>query len=361
MGQSIFTNGLSMLADNTNPEFTDRNRWLFSGLVESGAWRRPRGAPDLLGNIFAYDDQNIYSLDHNIDRSQTLGSAKVYAYVNPKSQGKTGMNSKLKGIERLWNKSYRGNNDRLKSLVATDNHLFVIADRGGLNIYAQSDRDARITIHEKVSGTILNHIRIPSAPVFDGMAINDQFMIVSLMDGTVLCLQPSDANIAAIGGDAEVVTKLRVNCGSLTDYTDKQGRLWHADQEFEQGSWGYVDGGIVTRNPQDIFDSEDDRLFLTEHYSMSAYRFPVKNGSYRIKLHFAETWKGNNAVGKRAIDVRAEDVEMVKGLDVFKNAGERVFAPCTIEKVIAVIDNELTLEFSGKGFMINAIEFQAIP
>ena len=52
---------------------------------------------------------------------------------------------------------------------------------------------------------------------------------------------------------------------------------------------------------------------------------------------------------------------MVKGLDVFKNAGERVFAPCTIEKVIAVIDNELTLEFSGKGFMINAIEFQAIP
>jgi len=125
--------------------------------------------------------------------------------------------------------------------------------------------------------------------------------------------------------------------------------------------WGYVGGKAVTRADAEVKNTQDKAVYLNEHYSMSAYRIPVANGTYAVKLHFAETYDKITEAGQRVFSVAIEGKTLLADFDVFKEAGNQGFAAVVKEFEAQVKDGELTIEFTPKvqNPMINGIEVQA--
>jgi endoglucanase len=115
---------------------------------------------------------------------------------------------------------------------------------------------------------------------------------------------------------------LRVNCAAYDPYTDKAGNLWLPDQYFEgDNTWGVVDGMTVDRGELDITDSDAPKIYETECYMMSAYKFKVPNGKYTVRLHFAETYDGIMDEGERVFSVKINDKVVLEDFDPYKEAG----------------------------------------
>ena len=63
-------------------------------------------------------------------------------------------------------------------------------------------------------------------------------------------------------------------------------------------------------------------MYRTERYDAAAapelmYSFTVPNGSYLVRLHFADTYSGNQAVGARVFDVDIEGQLVFNHIDIF--------------------------------------------
>jgi hypothetical protein len=87
------------------------------------------------------------------------------------------------------------------------------------------------------------------------------------------------------------------------------------------------------------------------------YSFPVKNGTYEVRLYFAETpyAGGVSGAGQRVFDIKAEGQTKVSGLDIYKEAGMNALQK-TVE--ISVTDGQLDLDFVRRigNPQINGIE-----
>lgn len=127
---------------------------------------------------------------------------------------------------------------------------------------------------------------------------------------------------------------------------------------LQPGKWGHVGGMTVRRPDTDVKGTEDDEIYLNERYSLTAYRIEVPPGTYRVKLHFAETYEGINAIGGRVFSVSVEGKPALDDLDVFKEAGQSRYVPVVRSVTTKVTDGELTIEFTPKtqNPMINGIE-----
>jgi hypothetical protein len=142
---------------------------------------------------------------------------------------------------------------------------------------------------------------------------------------------------------------LRIEAGGSASFTGTGGRVWSQDRGFSGGST--VDRGSIP-----IANTDDDRLYQTERYSMSGYAFTVPNGTYTVNLHFAETYSGITARGQRVFDVNVEG-RSIANLDVFAETGGRNRA--LVRSVSApVSDGQLNINFTPRvqSAMINAIE-----
>jgi endoglucanase len=115
---------------------------------------------------------------------------------------------------------------------------------------------------------------------------------------------------------------LRVNCAAIEPYTDKAGNLWLADQVMEEGKeWGVVDGMTVDRGDLGIIGTDAPKIYETERYSMSAYKFKVPNGKYTVRLHFAETYDGITGDGQRVFSITVNEKTVFEDFDPYKEAG----------------------------------------
>ena len=89
---------------------------------------------------------------------------------------------------------------------------------------------------------------------------------------------------------------LLVNVGTHVQYKDPvTEEVWISDQEYREGSFGYVGGEIYQKSPEkfqgtasDIQGTENDPLFQTMRKAIESYKFDVPKGRYRITLLFAE-------------------------------------------------------------------------
>jgi hypothetical protein len=115
---------------------------------------------------------------------------------------------------------------------------------------------------------------------------------------------------------------LRIDCGASEPYTDKLGNVWAADQELGAGmAWGADNGMTVDRQSVGITGTDIPRIYETERYSMGSYKFTVPNGTYTVRLHFAETYEGITAPGERVFSVSLGGQVVLKDLDLFKEVG----------------------------------------
>lgn len=152
---------------------------------------------------------------------------------------------------------------------------------------------------------------------------------------------------------------IRVNCGATESYTDKAGHTWAADQLWETGrTWGADSGLTVDRGDLRITGTDAPRVYELERYSMSSYKFTVPNGKYVVRLHFAETYDGITAAGQRVFSVSLAGREVLKDLDVFKEAGGSLKPLVKEFKGVSVENGQLVVGFTAsvQNAEINGIE-----
>jgi len=116
---------------------------------------------------------------------------------------------------------------------------------------------------------------------------------------------------------------LRLNCGGEV-ITAPDGRVWGRDRFFLSGEmlWGEDTGVAVstTTGPEPLYQRL--RGFLArEDESLWGYRIPLPTGSYRVRLHLAETQF--NTKGFRRYDVWAQERQVLHDVDALEEAGFR--------------------------------------
>jgi endoglucanase len=151
-----------------------------------------------------------------------------------------------------------------------------------------------------------------------------------------------------LDGDYGPEFTLRVNAGAEAEYVDQSGKKWLPDQEFGEGkTYGAVGGKTVQRTGiKTIEGTKAPQVYLTERYEMSAYRFAVPKGEYKVRLHFAETYEKIEKAGERVFSVSINGQIVLKDLDVFKEAGGLAKPLVKEFKKIKASDGKLLIEFT---------------
>ena len=132
-------------------------------------------------------------------------------------------------------------------------------------------------------------------------------------------------------------TVMRIRAGDTAPFTNSSSNVWLADQ-------GFADGETILR-PGDmkIENTKDPNLYRSERYSMTAFSYPLPDGKYTVKLHFAETYDGITGPGQRVFSFSVEGQEF-KDFDVWVKAGgpQRAY----IETVpVNITDGKLDIKF----------------
>ncbi|MDP2898546.1 MAG: alpha/beta hydrolase-fold protein [bacterium] len=149
---------------------------------------------------------------------------------------------------------------------------------------------------------------------------------------------------------APAAKALRIKAGLSTPFTDSSGQVWLPEQGFEGGA-------TIDRDPATaIAGTKDPGLFLSEHYSMSAFSCKIPNGKYLAKLYFAETFEGITGPGQRVFSYKVQGHEF-KDFDIWAKTGgpNRAY----VETVpVEVTNGEFRIDFTRQveNPEINAIE-----
>ena len=94
-------------------------------------------------------------------------------------------------------------------------------------------------------------------------------------------------------------------------YVARDGTVFETDTYFV--------GGGTAETTNLMTNTMDDFLYQSERHGNFSYRFPVTNGSYFVKLYFAEI--SYTAPGQRQFDLFLEDTEVISDLDVYATSG----------------------------------------
>ncbi|MFA5238125.1 MAG: malectin domain-containing carbohydrate-binding protein [Phycisphaerae bacterium] len=165
----------------------------------------------------------------------------------------------------------------------------------------------------------------------------------------MLHAETADANAKAADVNAKTPAGpfvLRVNCGAVEPYTDAAGNVWQPDQILEEGNtWGAEDGMTVDRGELKIEGSDVAKVYETERYMVSAYKFQVPNGKYTVRMHFAETYAGIGGEEERVFSVSINGETVAKDIDPFKDGGGLEKPVVKEFKGVAIANGELVIGF----------------
>lgn len=117
--------------------------------------------------------------------------------------------------------------------------------------------------------------------------------------------------------------EIAINVGSNANFTDKDGRVWLADQPYSAGSWGYLGDRAKqiysATTDRNILGTDSDPLFQTMVEGLSEYKVDVPDGDYEVELVFAET--KNNLPGRRVFDIAINGHPVFGTIDLAGTAG----------------------------------------
>src|SRR5271157_1686575 len=116
---------------------------------------------------------------------------------------------------------------------------------------------------------------------------------------------------------------VRIRSGWTSSWQDPAGQQWQADSYFLGGN-----ALVRTTNPaqQNNAITPDMALYASERWGHFSYAVPVAEGRYRVTMKFCEGHYGPHnsgigGVGSRVFDVYCNGVALLRGFDVFKEAG----------------------------------------
>ena len=132
---------------------------------------------------------------------------------------------------------------------------------------------------------------------------------------------------------------IRIKAGKSEPVKDADGNVWLADQ-------GFSGGDTIERPDLRIANTKSPDLYRAERYSMDSFSWPVSNGKYVVKLHFAETFEGITGPGERVFSFNVQGKEF-KDFDPWVKAGG--FLKAYIETVpVEVTDGKIKITFTPK-------------
>ena len=145
---------------------------------------------------------------------------------------------------------------------------------------------------------------------------------------------------------------IRINLGG-PKVRDLAGSVWQAEKSYAPGSWGGVGnaGSDVLRTKTKIAGTKDQGLFQSMRSAERlVYRFDVPNGSYTVRILFAEIyWESNDA---EQMVIKVQGQEVLSGFNIFSEVG----ANAACEKIFEakVTKKRLDLEFLGISFPMHS-------
>ena len=156
-----------------------------------------------------------------------------------------------------------------------------------------------------------------------------------------------------------------INCGAAGDITDHADRVWAKDG-------ARAGGKALNARPHWVAGTKDWLVYTNAGEGMDAYRLPVEDGTYVVRLHFAEVsggggWRGGQSVkpGDRVFSVSLESETVLADFDIIEAAAGRRYKSVIRQFTVQVKDGELTVEFAKSAdregarnlpALINAIE-----
>jgi alpha-N-arabinofuranosidase len=144
---------------------------------------------------------------------------------------------------------------------------------------------------------------------------------------------------SAPSSTAPAAKTIRIKAGKSEPVKDADGNVWMADQGFEGGQ-------TIERPDIQIANTKSPDLYRAEHYSMDSFSWPVPNGKYVVKLHFAETFEGITGPGQRVFSYNVQGHEF-KDFDPWVKAGG--FLKAYVETVpVEVTSGVLKVTFTPK-------------
>lgn len=160
--------------------------------------------------------------------------------------------------------------------------------------------------------------------------------------------QPGFARVAilAVTNNPPSPAVIAINCGGAA-FTGTDGTVYQADSYFVGGHTDTFPGNAVS-------GTTDDLLYNYARSNFSAYNIPVANGSYTVKLRFAETYF--SASGKRVFDMWLEDTQILNDLDIVATAPgkwvayDRTFSATVTDGILSI-----TAAASINNSLLNAI------
>jgi alpha-N-arabinofuranosidase len=163
--------------------------------------------------------------------------------------------------------------------------------------------------------------------------------------GEIVATREQTASMAS----APAFKPVRIKAGKSEPVKDAEGNVWLADQGFQGGE-------TIERPDIQIANTKSPDLYRAERYSMDSFSWPVPNGKYLVKLHFAETFEGINGPGERVFSFNVQGHEF-KDFDVWVKAGGPLKA--YVETIpVEVTNGMIKVTFTPKveNPQINAIE-----
>ena len=165
---------------------------------------------------------------------------------------------------------------------------------------------------------------------------------VEVTDGKIkITFTPNVENpqICAIEIIPQPMKVIRIKAGRFEPVKDAEGNVWLPDQGFEGGQ-------TIERPDIQIANTKSPDLYRAERYSMDSFSWPVPNGKYVVKLHFAETFEGITGPGERVFSFNVQGKEF-KDFDPWVKAGGPLKA--YIETVpVEVTDGKIKITFTPK-------------
>src|SRR6266545_5091323 len=159
---------------------------------------------------------------------------------------------------------------------------------------------------------------------------------------------------------AQAAYTQRVRAGNTVSFTDAAGSVWSGDRAYAAGSFGYTDGDPFSTTAT-ISNTPDGALFqANRHAPAFGYRFDVPNGSYQVRLRFAEIYSGAFGVGRRVFNASIEGTVVLQNFDVYAQVG----ANAALDRVFTanVGDGALNIDLAGvvTHAAVSAIEVLAV-
>lgn len=163
------------------------------------------------------------------------------------------------------------------------------------------------------------------------------YELVAILDG-----ESSSPATALVNTPAQALTSvLRINAGG-DQYVDALGQLWEADYGSNGGT-GRNPGGTFTSS-QPIANTAEDYIYQSERFKQNlSYAISLANGSYVLRLHFAEVYDRITSAGQRVFDVEVEGTQVLDNYDIFALVG--LEAATTVDIPFDLLDGTLNIDF----------------